>query len=266
MKKRMLALLTVLCMVGSLTSAVDDEIMRADAAEKTLNIVTTFGTSEVGQYGVPNAFIGRYDAITAKVADIYADRFGITINFTQPAAYQVVSSPADQCKTGASTFDAPCYHASYSVCSDSGPYHHTNASYIKSVLFPTPNTEVYGLEMYITAVELCGVDDGSHHEVYGVAFRNGGQTIIRDYDYTYSDYNVTNWLGDNAHIAYVAKTMAHEIGHLYYVEDHYDETYGNSKDYCIWGSKKNLFNIANQLYMCDDCKATIQANSRRYNF
>ncbi len=264
MKKRMLALLMVLCMVGSLTSAVDDGIMRADAAEKTLNIVTTFGTSEVGQYGVPNAFMGRYDAITAKVADIYADRFGITINFSKPATNYVVSSPADQCKTGASTFDALCSHAANSACNVNGPFHHTNCGYMTYHLYPNSRQRPYGLEMHITAVKMCAAEAGQHFLVDGVTAPDYGTLIVRDNDYA-NVGGVSNWLGDTEHTQYVVQTMIHEIGHLYGVQDHYNNSLG-AKDNCIWGFNKDSALVISKISMCSDCRSVIETNVRKYNF
>lgn len=265
MKKRILAFAMAACMMGSLTSAVNESSMKADAAEKTLNIVTTFGTSEVGQYGVPSAFIGRYDAIAARVSYLYSARFGITINFSKPAANYVVSSPADSCKVGGA-YNTPCSHAPDSQCNNSGPYHHTNVHYIKSVLCPVPDSEVYGLEMYITTTNLCGVGtDGTHNYSVGVNFNHGEFMIIKDNDYVLVN-GVTNWLGDTSNIQNVAKTIAHEIGHSYYVKDHYDVTYGDKRDYCIWGAEKKNSNVIQNVIMCSDCSAIIQQNSRRFNF
>jgi len=270
MKNRFMAFCVSLAMLAVLPGAVERAEIDADAAAKTLNIVVNFGTSETSQYGVPNEFLGRYNAITNRVSYLYSDKFSIKINFSKPTTNFVVTSPADTCKANTATYDAPCYHASYSQCSNNGPLHHTNSRYIKNTLFPAVDPNVYGMQMHITAVEMCYVDnegqsDERHLEAYGMAFRNGGFIVMRDYDYTMINGNI-NWQGDTSKIYYTVSVMAHEIGHLYLVDDHYDEPYGDARDYCIWGYYKDVENVANNSIMCSDCRAVIQANSNRFNF
>lgn len=266
MKKRLLAVLVSLGVVTAFSGLLKDEGMSAGAAERTLNLVTTFGTSETSQYGVPSAFIGRFNVVTQEVSDFYSSEFGISVNFSKPASNYVVWSPADTCRRS-TTPDALCSHASNSQCTNTGPYHHTNCGYMLSELYPDGRELVYGLELHFTAVKLCAVESkfGEHIVVNGVTDCNEGTIIVRDMDYTMGNYNVQNWLGDTFHNAGVVAVTAHEIGHLYGIKDHYDAS-NTKNDMCIWGHYSYTHNVMDQLLICDDCRATIQANARKYNF
>ncbi len=128
--------------------------------------------------------------------------------------------------------------------------------------------------MHITAARLCAAYTNpttnvtSHERVFG--YRGGiagyDHIIVQDYDYTLDDvYDVDNWLGNSTEIAYVSKTVAHEIGHLYGVEDHYNTLYGTDKDNCIWGYNKDVWNVANELEMCSDCYEIIRENRNKFS-
>ena len=83
---------------------------------------------------------------------------------------------------------------------------------------------------------------------------------------------ITNTEGKQKEI----KTLIHEFGHHYNVEDHYggsakttqeiDPTgeLGYSED-CIWGENKEHGSVLSNYTMCDGCKRIIENNIGKYN-
>ncbi len=266
MKNRFMAFCVSLAMLAALPGAVKQAEIDADAANRQLNLIITYGTSMTMQYGVPNAFYARYESVTAKVRNKYMYNFGISLNFTQPVQNFVVEGPGDSCRRGTNNFDALCQHASNYACSNDGPYHHTNCYYIRNVVFPRPRPYVNGVEVYMVSHRICNVaDDGTHQgNILAMTYPGIMTMVVRDYDYVEVD-NVTNWQGDTTNINYVSKTLAHEIGHLYNVDDHYDTQFGTVKDDCIWGYNKGDDIVVKGLLMCSDCKNVIMNNRDWYN-
>ncbi len=232
MKAKVLSILLA-CTVLSGMSVLSDDVIKTDAANKKINFVVYFGTSQLSQYGVPSSFIARYNVVTANVSNKFLNDFGITVQFTKPVSNYVVQGPSDLCKQDVQYFNALCHHAGASACSNAGPYHHSNAVLMCNSVFPRPRPYVNGLELYIDCTKMCYVNpDNSHQAILGMAFLNTNTILVRDNDYTkYVD--VQNWLGDTQHTQYVTMTMVHEIGHLYGVSDHYDVALGDDRDYCI---------------------------------
>ncbi len=86
--------------------------------------------------------------------------------------------------------------------------------------------------------------------------------VVRDYDYTV--YEQT-WMGNYENVLWVSKTVAHEIGHLYGVEDHYGVVYGDDRDNCIWGKNKEDESVCESFSMCETCYNTIKNNNGLFN-
>ena len=260
MKKKLLALILSLGFV----TCVPASNMKTDAASRQLNIISTFGISETSTYYVPNAFMARYDKIADKVANVYQNNFSITLNFTKPNLGYVVESCADECRinSGNSNYDSWCLHVSNPYCKNSGPYHCTNRSVIKNDVFPSPNITSEGYQMHFTAVRLCNNNsNGTHGSINGTHFSDGF-ILIRDTDYT-KQTDVLN--PSYCDVVYVAKTVAHEIGHAYGVQDHYNVHYGDGRDDCIWGYNKEDSEVAGNLTMCAACRVQIMMNVNKYN-
>lgn len=258
MKKKFLALVLSL----GFATCVPASSLKTDAASRQLNIISTFGVSETSTYGVPNAFLTRYNKIADKVSDVYWNNFSITLNFTKPSMGYGVTSCAYECRytSGNGNFDSWCMHVSNPYCKNSGPYHCTNCAVIKNDVFPIPNNDMDGYQMHFTAVKLCNNNsNGTHGSINGMHYP-GEFILIRDTDYLheshlyYGDYSVT----------YVAKTVAHEIGHAYGVQDHYSSP-DDGNPYCIWGYYKDKEQVADNLTMCAACRVTIMMNGNRYN-
>lgn len=83
---------------------------------------------------------------------------------------------------------------------------------------------------------------------------------------------ITNFQGKEKEI----KTLIHEFGHHYNVEDHYggsakstqeiDPTgeLGYSRD-CIWGENKESDHVIDNYMICDGCRRIIEDNIEKYN-
>lgn len=257
MKKRLLALILSCCMLALAFKS--GYIDNAKAASRQLNIITTFDISETATYGVPNAFFSRFDAIATKVADAYRNNFSITLNFTKPTYNYVVSSFAYECRQQYNSyFNDICGHAINSNCSNSGPLHHTNYHVIKNDVMPTLSSNA--IDMHVTAVKLCRVRNGEHGELIpGVNF--GESIIVRDTDYTIE----TGVLNPSfCNVVFYARTVAHEIGHSYGVQDHYSSPTDGSPN-CIWGYNRSRDDVADNLYMCSACRVTIMQNANKFN-
>ncbi len=258
MKKRLLALILSCCMVPLAFKS--DYIDNAKAASRQLNIITTFDISETVTYGVPNAFMSRFDEMTTKVADAYQNNFSITLNFTQPTTNYVVSSCAYECRQQYnSNFKDICGHTTNANCSNSGPLHHTNYHVIRDDVIPSLSSNA--IDMHVTAVKMCRVSDGSHEELIpGVNFGKE-RIIVRDTDYTIQ----TNVLNPSyCDVIFYARTVAHEIGHSYGVQDHYSSPTDGSPN-CIWGYNRSRNDVADNLYMCSVCRVTIMQNANNFN-
>ncbi len=266
MKKRIKALLLAVCLITALPSSLRGNDMEAEAASRQLNLVVTHGTSMTVQYGVPNAFIARFNSVTTKVRNKYMYNFGISLNFSKPATNYVVTGDGDACRRETNIFSSLCQHAPSTSCRNSGPYHHTNCEYIKDGVFPRPRPFVNGVEVYMVSHQLCYVADTGYHQdnIFGMTYPGLMTMVVRDYDYSMVS-NVNNWMGDTSHIDYISKTLAHEIGHLYGIEDHYDIIFGTDRDNCIWGFNKGDSTVTSGLIMCNACRSVIMENRDWYN-
>lgn len=260
MKKRLLALILSCCMVPLAFKS--DYIDNAKAASRQLNIITTFDISEIATYSAPNAFNARFDEMTTKVADAYQNNFSITLNFTKPTSNYVISSCAYECRSGPGkgNYDSFCMHVSDQYCSNSGPYHCTNSGTIKEDVLSKTDITSQGYQMHVTAVRVCNVANRLHGSINGMWYSDGF-IVIRDTDYT-KETDVLN--PSFCDVIYYAKTVAHEVGHAYGVQDHYSsETDGTAN--CIWGYNKEDEAVANSLLMCSACRVTIMQNGNNFN-
>lgn len=257
MKKRLLALILSCCIVPLAFKT--DDIDNAEAASRQLNIITTFDISETATYGVPNAFMSRFDEMTTKVANTYQNNFSITLNFTKPTTNYVVGSRAYECRAEAGyDYDSLCHHTIDEWCNNDGALHHTNYHIMKRNIMPTLSENA--IDLHITAVRLCRVKNGSHGQVNGVNF-NGECIIVRELDYI-KETNVLN--PSYCDVMHYARVVAHEIGHSYGVQDHYSSPTDGSPN-CIWGYYRENTNVAENLLMCSACRVTIMQNGNKFN-
>ncbi len=256
MKKHFVALILSLSSIPFLTNTSGVENVEAiETSERNLNIVTTFDITETATYGVPNAFQGRFNSISTKVASAYAENFSINLNFTIPTTNYVLSSCAYECRQSSGNYNAYCNHAMSANCNNAGPLHHTNCGVIKADVADIPND---GYNLHVTAVSLCNVDEstGSHGGINGMHY-SSRFILLRDYDYV-KQTDVLN--PSYCDVTYVSKTLAHEIGHIFGVNHHY----ASGVESCIWGRGKDDIDVAENLYMCTACRVTILMNSNEY--
>ncbi|MBE6856780.1 MAG: hypothetical protein E7500_05050 [Ruminococcus sp.] len=261
MKNRVLAAILSVCILTSVPASRNE----VSAASKQLNINTSFGVSETSVYGVPNGFTGRFSRIKGNVIGLYREAFGITLNFIVPNSGFVIESVADMCKSDSiNGFDSLCDHCSASLCSNEGPFHCTNATVVKEDIFLSANNVRNAVQLHITATSLCAENNISHFGINGVCYPLSTDQclIVRDYDYTLVDEPLINLT--QYEVTMAQKTLAHEIGHLYGVEDHYSSIYDGDPN-CIWGFNKDNENVASRLMVCSACRETINANANRYN-
>ena len=94
--------------------------------------------------------------------------------------------------------------------------HHSN---ICNILNSFPDATSNSTSLFITPANLCMVKSNGQHAIYyGATNVNNNKIIVRDYDYdsSGSSYN------PDTHTALtymVCSTIAHEIGHLYWLAD-----------------------------------------------
>lgn len=248
MSKKVMATILALGVIMSSSTFGKDLQVHADRSQ---NVITTFGASELDVYGV-TTYNSRYSAIASKVRGPFA-YMRLNLNFTRPSSNYVVTSTADACAMNRNSYTV-CTHVSASTCNNSGPYHCSNAVFVSDTLFPKPRTGT-DIEVFLTATELCiKNNNGSHGLIYGVA--GDGVAIVQDCD---AEKGEAGW-GDSTNIYWVSKTMAHEIGHFWGAEDHYNIRYGDGRDNCIWGYNKDLPSVFQGLAYCADCYNTMFAN------
>lgn len=118
--------------------------------------------------------------------------------------------------------------------------------------------------MAYTGHETCAINNGVHkdHPTLGVANRGVGYMIINNFNSEASEL----------------KTVVHEFGHMFEVQDHYeigdvpstDEMnemvgYALYSSTCIYGEDKETSAVLSGLIICNGCKQTIEANRTKYN-
>lgn len=72
--------------------------------------------------------------------------------------------------------------------------------------------------------------------------------------------------GDHSSNARASVTIAHELGHLFGVEDYYNGNWAAGQvNECIWGSERYSTSVSNTLKICNYCKSIINANKNNFN-
>lgn len=252
--KKMLAILISICTF--LILPVNNNTF---AANRQIGVQVVFVASELGTYGVPNAFHNRYDYYSGRVYTFYRAMWEIRIDFKVPASGNVVISCVDSCLSGNSTYDAFCTHTTNTLCNNLGSLHHTNAQVIKNYLYPNPRPLSNYADLYVTSTRICSKNSGVHNSLNGICFTTDKCMLVRDTDYTKSYYSSAS-----LDMYYVSATLVHEIGHLYGVTDHYNTYYGDARDDCMWGYNHTQYNIVSRFQICDGCRAVVSANADKY--
>lgn len=224
------------------------------ALENHLNIEVYMDKSYVTRNGQPTAWTTKYESLTEAVGYMYNLMAGIDLDFNFTLdSYHLITSTADSCTN--KNDDGTCNHCSYLYCSNEGPYHHNNGIYLRDSV--STLSSLYTAVLILTSTPMCSASNYSHGTILGVA--NKGKSRISVYEHDVK----TELAKDFVHST--RATIAHEIGHLYGVADHYNIEYGDERDNCIYGANKNEKSIRNGMKMCSTCQETIKANKSLYN-
>ena len=146
-------------------------------------------------------------------------------------------------------------------------YHHTNLSNILFCL-PVPTGSVDAVVMFLghnsctCTISAAGVADTANNVI---VINNLDHGPTQTPDYTQVSYQ---------------NTLVHEIGHLFYVDDHYGETENdyvetteemNEKyntntfsDACLYGPQRFAKSFIENLVICQGCCAFIDENANKF--
>lgn len=240
--KRIISTLTATVLAGSIMTS------NVSALDNHLNIEVYMDGSFKAKNGVPTAWDTRLGTITSGVKTMYYQRFGIDLDFrfTLDSEHNITTS-IDTC-VGAANYENTCNHSDIPQCTSMTVLHHN------SVYDIFENSSVMGttdeVAMILTAHELCANTVNPHFDVLGAASSENKRLIVTEGDYIDS---TTGRL-----VQQTRATIAHEIGHFYCVDDHYDTQYGDERDDCMWGFNNGTLKISNGMLMCDSCAAMIE--------
>lgn len=231
-----------------------------NATAKTMNINVYMATNQTVPYGNTAQIIERWRLCASRVMVKYQGVASINLNFTLKA-FQ--NNALTNCPSSDNLvlLKAVCQHCYANECKNYSTLHHSNWV---NVLSTYPNATSNSISMFLTPHMLCFASDSSHSLCRGGSDRSTNKIVVRDddYDSIESNYN------PDTHTALtymVCSTIAHEIGHLYNVTDHYNTYYGDDRDNCIWGYNNYNIDINRQMKMCDNCKETLKNNSSKFN-
>lgn len=217
------------------------------------------------------AYKNRYSNASSRISDQviilqekYLSEFGITVNTVSLSLY---ASYAD--RYCSSNYSQKCNHADDDSCYDSvlytdgnkilQSYHHNNIFNIM-LRIPFPDTSSSVKVAYL-GHDYCTASNHSSHPYYGLTYQSIGLAGIMNFGSVESE----------------TKTLIHEFGHFYGVEDHYGvsapstqemiNTTGNSgySRYCIYGEEKESASVLSDFTICDGCKSKIEDNINLYN-
>ncbi|MBR1752349.1 MAG: hypothetical protein IJ740_16020 [Ruminococcus sp.] len=231
-------------------------IINANAANNTLRVNFYVSDSFLSKNGVPTATTTYLNNYFNKVRNAYYGIAGIhlvkeTFNYSNTS---VISTPADECPyTTGSGYNNLCSCVSTSDCSNNNSNHHTNAVYIKDQYLPSGSLNTHA-NVLLVSHKICWVKpSGEHGYLVGMAWKNTHRAILRDTIMSDSD-------GD---YSLFREVMAHELGHLYTVTDHYGDN--DPHPNCIWGNNRHQRVIATRMTMCSTCRETLISNKSKYN-
>ncbi len=203
---------------------------------------------------------------------VYMKSFGIWVNYFTPTQFvsyadaNCYPSPTQACDH---VSDTSCYN---SWLSDEEEIHledlhHKNFANIW-LRIPLPDLS-QTVKASFVGHNCCSVKrdgDGnfiSHgsHGANGVAYSNSGTCLITNFGSNQSEL----------------KTLIHEFGHFYGVQDHYDNgvpstdqmNYDAGEDifseYCMYGEKLHDGIVLTNLTICEGCQRTIRTNMNKFN-
>lgn len=231
-----------------------------------LNIVNVEVVYDVGYSNRFSDVPMRINEEMMSLQEKYLIDFGIWIEYTEPTAF---ISYGDSCSSNPLVI---CNHASNEQCynstseNDLYEYHHKNIlNILERITRPDTSSS---LKIAYIGHNNCSAErdeEGNLEHLtnpfFGMAFTGQGLACVM------------NFSGNSQE----TKTLVHEFGHLFGVEDHYggdglsttqiNGKYPNSEydEYCIYGEKKDKVDVYQNLVICDGCKDRIRENLNRYD-
>lgn len=239
--------------------------LTVSADANTLNIQVHMAQNQFTVYGLPGSF-DRLTNTTAKVRQFYLSTTGIKLNFDFYTNNNYIHETLLETCSGRSILDMldmflGCRHWENTECTNgtiSMPsiIHHTNA---QNVMNQLPNATTNYAVMLLSPNSYCMNFDTRHSKIYGKTWPSLKELTVSDLDYVYDEeYSSKTKLGS---YDFAACVMAHEIGHLYGITDHYYDENVN----CIWGKNREEENIYTKMVVCSNCLKTLRENVGKYN-
>lgn len=216
-----------------------------------------------GTYGLPTSFTTRLGYITGFSRGYYGYR-GINIVFSEfSPSYHLLETSATQCVDASADWTSTMMNGCSCISSESlcegGTYHCNNLERFVEAI-PSYNDDETAV-LLLTTSSVCSNGGGEHHYVNGSTNKLNMWIVSRDIDYTKSHGSE-----ETNPYTYARMILAHEIGHLFNVLDHYTVTVLPAKDPdCIWGVNMYDYRIANGGYTCNVCDGTMRDNVNLYN-
>ncbi len=255
LKKIMAALTSSILLISSVS------FTPVHATAKTMNINVYMATNQTVPYGSTAQIIQRWRLCASRVMVKYRGVASINLNFNLKS-FQTNALTTCPSSDNLILLKALCLHCGASECKNYSTLHHSN---ICNIFSSFPDATSNSTSLFLTPANLCMVNSNGQHGIYyGATNVTNNKIVVRDYDYDTSEssYNPDT---HNALTYMVCSTIAHEIGHLYNVADHYNIHYGNDRDNCIWGYNYDNIDVSRQMKICDNCKNTLKSNSSKYN-
>lgn len=151
--------------------------------------------------------------------------FSINLNFTNLKQADVISTEMSKCLTeyDNTNFNRYCGIVD-ALCSSS---HHTNVFKVRDDFFSKTG---FNTSNCVAVYLSCGIFCHGNNSAHGNTFTAYDFLEVRDSDYV--RYNTS--LADTKYINYTSEVLAHEIGHLYGVLDHYNTEYVVLAEKPLW--------------------------------
>ena len=198
--------------------------------------------------GTSTCYLGVVNNTMTRIKERYYELFGLSVS------YSVIDdfvSLADECDAlSGNTFTDACPHASNEECTGYTELHHKNIYNIAhDAGFPdtTVTTKViFTGHEYCVKVQENGEFVHYENTAYGMSWCQSGIAVIA-------------YFANNQGV-FLTKTVMHEIGHFYLAPDHYSGSTAGFSDNCIFGVKRNNFEVASNLLICEGCQLEIRKN------
>lgn len=238
----------------------------------------TVNLSVLYDYSYNNRFTEAKERIENQISILqrkYLEEFGILVNVSSPALF--ASYVNTYCTTNPTQV---CSHTTNDNCDNSvtctdgtilfGELHHNN---VYNMLLHTPLTDMSeSLRLVYLGHDNCVMSTVTENGATEKRHVSGDLTVL---GLAYTKLGLCGVMNFGTP-ANETKTMLHEFGHLYGVDDHYG---GNGKttqdlilegktgysEYCIYGENRNSPEVLENYTICDGCKALIESNYNRYD-